>query len=96
MVDHYEIRRLSPSVSFFFARLGVFLGSSSGCRPPIKDFISRDSTLSLVLADLYPLLYQSLNWFQSLREMFVEERVGSEIRSSEVETGLSSSDDTIG
>ena len=52
MVDHYEIRRLSPSVSFFFARLGVFLGSSSGCRPPIKDFISRDSTLSLVLADL--------------------------------------------
>ena len=52
MVDHSEIGRLSPSVSFFFAHLGVFLGSSGGCLPPIKDFISRDSTLSLVLADL--------------------------------------------
>ena len=28
MVDSFEVRRLYPSLSFFFARLGAFLGSS--------------------------------------------------------------------
>ena len=96
MVDHSEIRCLSPFVSFFIARLRVFLGSLGSCRPLIEDFISRDSALSPVLVNLCPLLHQSLNWFQSLREMSMEERVGSKVRSSELEMGLSSSDDTIG
>ena len=38
------------------------------------------------MVDLYPLLLQSLNWF---REMV------SEVRSSELETGLSFSDDPV-
>ena len=37
-------------------------------------------------------MHQSLNWFQ---EMSMEERVGSRIRSNELETGLSSSDDPV-
>ena len=49
----------------------------------------------LVLTKLYSLLCQSLNLFQSLREMSVEERVGSKIRSSELETGLLSSENPI-
>lgn len=48
------------------------------------------SNLGLVLADLYPILRQSLNWF---REISGEERVTSKVRSSELETGLSFGDD---
>ena len=29
MVDYFEIRRTSPSIVFFFARLGALLDSSS-------------------------------------------------------------------
>lgn len=57
MVDPSEIRRLSPFVSFFSARHGVFLGSSSGCCPLIEGFVFEGSNLGLVLADLYPILH---------------------------------------
>ena len=40
----------------------------------------------MVLADLLPLLRQSVNWFEGL---VVEQRVMSEVRSSELETRLS-------
>ena len=96
MVDYYDIRHFSPSVSFSFARLGAFLSSSSGGCPQIEGFTLKNSNLGLILADLYPLLHQSLNWFQSLQGMSVEERIGSKIRSSDLETGLSSSGDTVG
>ena len=95
MVDYSEVRHLSPSILFFFAHLGAFLRSFGGCCPLTEGFILRDSNLGLVLADLYPLLHQSLNRFQSLREMSVEERIRSKVRSSELETGLSFSDDPI-
>ena len=52
----------------------------------------RGSGLSLVLADLLPLLRQSINWFEDL---VGEWRVMSEVRSSELEMGLSSSDDLV-
>ena len=45
-----------------------------------------------MLADLHPLLPQALNWF---KEMVGKREVVSEVRSSELETGLSSSDDPI-
>ena len=61
--------------------------------PPIKDFIFRDSSLGFVLADLHPLLHQFSNWF---KEMVDEREVASEVRSSELEMGWSSSDDPIG
>ena len=46
------------------------------------------------MGDLYPLLRQSLDWFRTVPETLREERMGSEIRSSDLETSLSSSADT--
>ena len=45
-----------------------------------------------MLVDLHPSLHQSLNWF---REMVNEREVVSKVRSSELETRLSSSDDLV-
>ena len=45
-----------------------------------------------MLADLHPLLPQALNWF---KEMVGKREVVSEVRSSELETRLSSSDDPV-
>ena len=42
------------------------------------------------MVNLYPLLCQSLDWFRSVQEVLWSERMGSEIRSSDLETGLSS------
>ena len=41
----------------------MLIGCSSGHYPQIGDFALDDSSLSLVLGDLYPLLCQSLGWF---------------------------------
>ena len=46
----------------------------------------------MVLAKLLPLLRQSVNWFEGL---VVERRGMSKVRSSELEMGLSSSDDPV-
>ena len=57
MVDFASIKKETPSVSFFFARLGVFLESFSGRRPHVGLFIPRDcGAFRLVLISLYPLL----------------------------------------
>ncbi|KAL0014155.1 hypothetical protein SO802_001224 [Lithocarpus litseifolius] len=53
---------------------------------------SMGSSLSVVLADLFPLLRQLVDWFEDL---VVERRVMLKVRSSELETGLSSSDDPM-
>ena len=50
------------------------------------------SSLSVVLADLFPLLRQSVDWF---KELVGEWRVMSELRSSELKMSLSSSDDPV-
>lgn len=92
MVDYSKIRHICPSVSFFSARLRAFLVSSSGHRPHVGLFVSRDSAFRLVLTDWYPLLHCSLNWYHLLCEMSGVEKEGSMVRSSELETGLSSSD----
>ena len=72
----------------FRASLGV---SWSFC-PLVEDFVYGGSSLSVVLADLFPLLCQSVDWFEDL---VCERRVMSEVRSSELEMRLSSSDDPI-
>lgn len=95
MVDYSEVRNLPPSISFFLARLGAFLESSSGHFRQVELFASRDSVLRSILSNLYPFVTSILELVQSLREMLVEERVGSEIRSSELEMGLSSSDNSV-
>ena len=49
MVDHSEIRNLSPFVSFLSARLRASLSSSSDHRPQVRDFALGDSSLGLVV-----------------------------------------------
>ena len=52
MVDFFEIKFLSPSVSFFFARLGDFLESSSGHHPTMGLFVPKDYAFRPVLTGL--------------------------------------------
>ena len=49
-----------------------------------------------MLGNLYPLLCQSLAWFKSMHEVLRRESIGSEVTSSDLETGLSSSAGTAG
>ena len=96
MVDYSNIRCTSPSVAFFFARLGASLGSSSDHYSRVRGFVLGDGNLGLVLADLYPLLRRSLDWFGIVRKVLRRERMGSRVRSSDLEIGLSSSAGTVG
>ena len=90
MVDFDFIRKETPSVSFFFARLGVFLESFGGHRPHVGLFIPRDcGAFRPILIGLYPLLYCSL--IAHHLEMTAIEYKDSDVRSSELETGLPSS-----
>ena len=85
MVSGFEVRAICPSVSFFFARLGAVLGVSGDFLPFVGDFIFTGCGLSLVIGELSSILGQSLAWFEG------ENRRMAEVRSSELETGLSSS-----
>ena len=85
MVSGSEVRVICPSVSFFFARLGVALGLSGDFLPLVGDFIFVGCGLSVVIGELSLILGQSLTWFKG------ETRRMAEVRSSELETGLSSS-----
>ena len=87
MVSGSVVRAAYPSVSFFFARLGVALGVSDDFLPLVGDFIFAGYGLSLVIGELSPILGQSLAWFEG------ETRRMAEVRYSELETGLSSSGD---
>ena len=87
MVDSLEVRIACPSISFLFARLG----GSLGVFPYLENFVFEGNCLSVVSGDLLPLLRQSLNWFEGL----VRREVMSEVRSSDLETGLSSNGDPV-
>ena len=92
MVNSSEVRVACPSVSFFFARLGASLGASYAFLPLVGNFVFEGSSLGVVLGDLFPLLCRSIDWFEGL----VSERVAIfEVKSSELEIGLSSSDDPV-
>ena len=88
MVGSSKVRILFPSVSFLFARLGVSLGVSHTFCPLVEGFVFGVSSLSVVLADLFPLLCQSVDWFE---ELVGEQRVMLEVRFGELEMELSSS-----
>ena len=90
MVSGSEVRAACPSASFFFACLGAALGVSGNFLPFVGDFIFVGCGLSLVIGELSPILGQSLAWFEG------ETRRMAEVRSSELETGLSSSGDLEG
>ena len=85
MLSSSEVRALCPSISFLFTRLG----GSLDIFPYLERFILEDSGLCIVLGDLLQLLCQSINWFKGLIK---EWGVMSEVRSSELETRLPSSD----
>ena len=85
MVSSSEVWVACPSVSFFFARLGAALGVSGDFFPLVGDYLFEGCGLSVVLGELSTILGQSLAWFEG------EMRRMSEVRSSELDTGLSSS-----
>ena len=87
MVSGSEVRVVCPSVSFFFTLLRAALGVSGDFRPLVRDFVFTGCGLSLVIGELSPILGQSIAWFEG------ETRRMMELRSSELETGLSSSGD---
>ena len=92
MLSSSEVRALCPSVSFLFAHLGAFLGISHNFYSLVEDFVSGGNSLSLVLTNLFPLLHESIDWFEDLVS---DQRAMSEVRFSELEMGLSSSDDPM-
>ena len=92
MLSSSEVRALCPSVSFLFTCLGASLGIFHNFCPLVEEFIGGENSLSLVIADLFPLLRQSVGWFKDLMS---DLRAMSEVRSSQLETRLSSSDDLM-
>lgn len=90
MFDYSFIRQEAPSIFFFFARLGVFLAYSCGRRPQAGLFASYFCALRLVLFKLYHLIHQSLILYHLATEM------ATEIKSSDLDKGFSSSDEPMG
>ena len=88
MVSSSEVRIACPSISFVFS----YLGGSIGILPHLKDFVFKGNCLGVALADLLPLLHKSIDWFESRVR---EQGKMSKVRSSELETGLSSSGDPV-
>ncbi|KAK9988118.1 hypothetical protein SO802_028357 [Lithocarpus litseifolius] len=90
MVDFDFIKKETPFVSFFFARLGVFLESSGRRRPHDGLFVPQDyGAFRPILISLYLLLRQSL--IAHHLEMTAIEYRDSDVWSSELETDLLSS-----
>ena len=58
----------------------------------VRDFVFEGNGLSVTLGELFPVLSQSINWFEGL--VGGRERT-SKVRSSELEIGLSSSNDLV-
>ena len=77
-------------ISFYALRAS--LGISHTFCHLVEGFVFGGSSLSVVLADLFPLLCQSVDWF---KELVGDWRVMSELRSNKLEMSLSSSDDPV-
>ena len=88
MVDYSLVRLDCPSISFFFARLCGFLGVIGRKRPRVGLFIERSCPYRSIMLFLFPLVYCSVGIAQSFTMS-----EGGEVRSSELETGLSLSKD---
>ena len=63
-----------------------------GVFPHLENFVFEGNSLGVALADLLPLLRQLIDWFKGLVR---EQETMSEVRSSELETGLSSNGDPV-
>ena len=92
MVGSTEVMVACRSILFLFVHLGASLGVSRAFLPLIEDFVFEGSSLSVALVDLVPLLCQSIDWFEGL----MSERIAMfEVRSSELETRLSSNNNLV-
>ncbi|KAL0015897.1 hypothetical protein SO802_002966 [Lithocarpus litseifolius] len=88
MVDYSSVRVDCPSVAFLFARLGCLLEAVEGeCLKWVNLFVGEDYPHKFVLSSLFSLVSHSARVAWSLK-MF-------KVRSSELETGLSSTDDCV-
>ena len=88
MEDYFLIWSDCPSVSFFFARLCNLLGIVGRKRPRVGLFVEKNFPYRSVLLFLFPLVHHFIRIAQSLTMS-----EGGRVRSSELETGLSSSKD---
>ena len=93
IVGFEHLSQECPLVSFFFARLGVFLEHSSSWCPQLGLFVSRSFAIRPILFTFYPLIRQSLVRYY-LEMDLVKYRV-YDVRSSELETGLSSNAESL-
>ena len=88
MVDYTAVRANSPSIAFFFAHLSSLLEFVEGERlERVSSFVGEDCLYTFVLSSLFPLVSHSAKVARLLRM--------SEVRSSDLETGLSLSDDHV-
>lgn len=83
------VRSNCPSISIFFAWLSSLLEVVGRQRPKVGLFVARDCSFRFSLGFLFfPLVHHSVGTTQPLI-MFKDD----EVRSSDLETGLSSSED---
>ena len=88
MVDYSSVRVNCPSIAFLFARLGCLLEAVEGkCLKWVSLFVGEDCPHNFVLSSLFPLVSYSARVARSLKM--------SEIRSSKLETGLSSFEHSV-
>ena len=88
MVDYSVVRVIFSSIAFFFTHFGSLLESKEGeCRERISFFVGEDCPYTCVLSSLFPLVSHSARVARLLKM--------SEVRSSDLEMGLSSSDDCV-
>ena len=88
MVDYSSVRVDRPSIAFLFACLGCLLELIEGeCLKWASFFMGEDCQYKFVLFLLFPLVSHSAKVARSLKV--------DEVRSSDLETGLSSSDDCV-
>ena len=89
MVDYSFVKVDCPSVAFLFTHLGCLLEVIEGeCLKWVSFFMGEDYPHRFVLSSLFPLVSHSTRVAKSLK-------MSGEVRSSELETGLSSSDDRV-
>ena len=87
-VDYSVVRVNCPSIAFFLAHLCSLLDSLKGeCLERISFFVGEDCPYTSILSSLSPLVSHSATVARLLKM--------SKVRSSDLETGLSSSDDHV-
>ena len=88
MVDYSAVRVACPSIAFFFVHLGCLLESIEGkCLERVSFFVGVNCPYTSVLSFLSPLISRSAGVARLLKM--------SEVRSSDLETRLSSSNDRV-